>query len=247
MIKNPHTGQTAYLFVPGKNWKLSLAELVSFLTARKHSFEIRYLSKSFFIITSEKVLDPSLANDLGGIIKIGRVVSQIPAKTMIEAFPLKEKEAKAELRASLTADRLADEIFEKPIVSKCLFGVSLYFDNPRLLRFSQRMQRFIGSYFKEELSSQGIRAKFMGIPRRRVLPQLTHVEVIKKGLVEKSAEILLCIGRNYIFLSKTIGVHNPFEFQKETYADQSNAESFPCHPDWRESWQIWRSACPVWS
>ena len=46
----PRATQAAYVFIPGKNWKLSLAELISFLGAREVTFEVRRLSKEFFIV-----------------------------------------------------------------------------------------------------------------------------------------------------------------------------------------------------
>jgi tRNA G10 N-methylase Trm11 len=212
-VKVLATKETAYVFAPGKNWKLSLAELVTFLKAREFKFKVADFSKSFFIITTEDAFDPSLVDYLGGIIKTGRILSQIPLKTVEEAFFDGNEQALAETKAHLLSDYVLDELFAT-CTTKCLFGVSLYSDSSRLLRFSKGMQRFVGSCFKDELTSRGIRAKFMGFPKRRELPQLTHVEVLKKGLIEKGAEILFCLGREDVFVSKTVAVHNPFEFQK---------------------------------
>ena len=44
--------------------------------------------------------------------------------------------------------------------------------------------------------------------------QLSHVEVLKKQLVETKSEVLLCIGKETSWIATTIAVHNPFEFQK---------------------------------
>jgi tRNA G10 N-methylase Trm11 len=54
----------------------------------------------------------------------------------------------------------------------------------------------------------------MGFSKERQLPQLTHVEVLKKEMTEQSAEALFCIGKTQTHISKTLSVHNPFEFQK---------------------------------
>ncbi len=213
MINMSSPKQTIYVFAPGKNWKLSLAELVSFFKARKFKFEIVGLSKSFFVIASEGPLNPSIIDDLGGVIKIGRGISCIPLKTVENAFLRRKKQARTDIKTYLSADHATNEIFETPL-EKFTFGVSLYFENSRFLRFSREAQRFLGSYFKEELAAQGKKANFMGFPKDREMPQLTHVEVLKKNLIEKSAEILFCIGKNQAFISKTIAVHNPFEFQK---------------------------------
>jgi len=213
MMKMSSPAQSVYVFILGKNWKLSLAELVSFLEVRRCEFRIGNLSKSFAAVSSQEDLDPSLIDDLGGTIKIGKVVSSIPAKTVEDAFLRRNKQAQTEIKANFSKDRATEKILRLPL-EKCVFGVSLYFESPRFLRCSREMQRFVGSYFKEELIAEGAKAKFMGFPRNRRLPQLTHVEVLKKGLIEKSAEILFCIGREQATIARTIAVHNPFEFQK---------------------------------
>jgi len=38
--------------------------------------------------------------------------------------------------------------------------------------------------------------------------------VLKKGLVKRKAEVLFCVGKNQTLVSTTVGVHDPFEFQK---------------------------------
>ena len=205
--------QSMYVFISGKNWRLSLAELVSFFKARKLSFRVASFSKSFFVVTTESTLDPSLLDSLGGIIKIGRIISQIPSEAIEDAFLHAEKRALAQVRMCLQSDNVFGDLF-KTYPTRFIFGVSLYFENPRLLRFSKKMQRFVGSCFKDELASRGAKAKFMGFPKSREFPQLTHVEVLKKKLIEEGVEILFCIGREYAFVSRTLAVHNPFEFQK---------------------------------
>jgi tRNA G10 N-methylase Trm11 len=54
----------------------------------------------------------------------------------------------------------------------------------------------------------------MGFSKDRKQAQLSHVEVLKKNLVENKAEALFCIGKNETWVATTIAVHNPFEFQK---------------------------------
>jgi tRNA G10 N-methylase Trm11 len=79
---------------------------------------------------------------------------------------------------------------------------------------SNRIHRFVGSSIKRELAAEGVKSDFMGFSRDRQFPQLTHVEVLKKGLVEKGAEVLFCVGREQTLMATTTAVHDPFEFQK---------------------------------
>jgi tRNA G10 N-methylase Trm11 len=213
MMRMANHKQPTYAFIPGKNWKLSLSEVVAFLQTRKWEFKIADLSKFFFILTTEEALSPSFIEDLGGTIKVGSVVSELSSETVTNAFLYGNKQAQAEVEGRLSADHVSEEAFEAS-PKKCIFGVSLYFEDRHFLKHAKEMQRFMGNYLKRELAPRGIKARFMGFPRNRKLPQLTHVEVLKKNLIEKSAEMLFCIGRDQTYIAKTTAVHNPFEFQK---------------------------------
>jgi tRNA G10 N-methylase Trm11 len=76
------------------------------------------------------------------------------------------------------------------------------------------IQRYVGSTIKHELREKNVKASFMGFSRDRHQPQLIHIEVLKKGMVENKSEALLCIGKEQTWLATTTSVHNPFEFQK---------------------------------
>jgi tRNA G10 N-methylase Trm11 len=205
--------QTIYAFIPGKNWKLSLAELVSFLEARNCHYEVCELTKAFFTVGVDEGLSASVIADLGGIIKIGRVAANVSTRAVEEAFLRKNKEAEGQVRKSLSSSGIADEMLETSS-GKLVFGVSVYYADGSFHPVSKNMQRFLGSSMKHELAAHGKRSGFMGFPRRRQQPQLSHVEVLKKGLVERKAEILFCVGKEQSVVSTTVAVHNPFEFQK---------------------------------
>jgi tRNA G10 N-methylase Trm11 len=209
--------RVTYVFIPGKNWRLSLAEIITFFNARGVRFKVVELSKSFFAVTSDASSDLTDVNSLGGTIKIGRIISQISSGTVKEAFLDGEKQAQKEIRQTLLSIGVLSQLFENP-PQKIIFGVSVYFESPFFLRFSKKILRFIGGSVKNELALSGTRARFMGFHKNRRAPQLTHVEVLRKGLTEKSTEILLCIGRRQTFVAKTTSVHNPFEFQKRDTA-----------------------------
>lgn len=221
--------ETVYVFIPGKNWRLSLAELVTFFKARNFKFKVADFSKSFFVVAVDSVLDPALADCLGGTIKVGRILSQVSSETLEDAFVHRREKALLEIKADLLSDYVFDGLFETPM-TKHVFGVSVYSENPRLFRLSKKIQRFVGSCFKKRLASQGTKARFMGFPKNRQLPQLTHVEVLKKDLIERGTEILLCLGREHVFISKTVAVHNPFEFQKRDVSRPVQRKIFSIPP-----------------
>jgi tRNA G10 N-methylase Trm11 len=198
------------MFISGKNWMLSLAELIQYFQARNNKFEIKYFSREFFVIKIERNVDASTMADLGGTIKIGEPKTTLPTEIVKEAFLKKNKQAQKQITESLAASGIHAGM--KP--DRVLFGVSLYFTDNTFSKMSGRIQRFIGSTIKDELTARGKKANFMGYSTERKLAQLSHVEVLKKNLVENQAEVLFCIGKTETWVATTVAVHNPFEFQK---------------------------------
>ncbi|HJW65542.1 MAG TPA: methyltransferase domain-containing protein [Candidatus Bathyarchaeia archaeon] len=205
--------KTECVFIPGKNWRLSLAELVSFLDTRKTDFAVREFSREFFEVNINASDSFVSADDFGGIIKIGVVKRAFPTQLLKNFFIENDKSAKAQIKENIASSSLVAGMLEK-VTGKHLFGVSVYCADRSLRGSSNRIHRFVGSSIKSELATEGVKSDFMGFSRDRQFPQLTHVEVLKKGLVEKSAEVLFCVGREQTLMATTIGVHDPFEFQK---------------------------------
>jgi tRNA G10 N-methylase Trm11 len=216
------------LFIPGKNWRLSLAELASLLENKRIKFAICSFSKEFFMIRTEKAA-ASIIDDLGGTIKIGVSAADFSTEIVRKAFLQKDKEAKKQISKEIADSGLVSEII-KSEAEKTLFGVSVYCTEKSLRSVSKVVQRFIGSCIKRELSGYGKKSKFMGFAKGRRLPQLSHVEVLKKNLVENKAEIMFCVGREQSFVATTIAVHNPFEFQKRDMGKPVQRKIFAIPP-----------------
>lgn len=191
---------------------LSLEELSVYFKARQIKFQIEFFSRDFFTIAFEKDFDGSAIADLGGTIKIGEVKTKLPTETIKQAFLQKNKQAQTQITEALAPSGLVDGMVKSP--EKVFFGVSVYCEENSLRPYSKGIQRFVGSAVKAELAGFGKKSKFMGFSKDRKLAQLSHVEVLKKNLVENQAEVLFCIGRDETWVATTIAVHNPFEFQK---------------------------------
>jgi tRNA G10 N-methylase Trm11 len=217
------------VFIPGKNWKLSLAELVSFLEARKVKFEVYSFSKEFFTVRIRGAKGFGAIADLGGFIKIGDINATISTENVKEAFLQKNKQAKAQISRDVADSGLIGDIMEAAS-EKILFGVSVYCSENSLRPVSRNIQRFVGSTVKRELAECGRKSKFMGFAKERKHPQLTHVEVLKKKLVENKAEVLFCVGKEQTFVATTIAVHNPFEFQKRDVGKPVQRKIFAISP-----------------
>ncbi|TRO45663.1 hypothetical protein E2P60_06875, partial [Candidatus Bathyarchaeota archaeon] len=180
------------------------------------------------MVSTEEVGFPIIA-DLGGIIKIGASVADFSTDIVKKAFLQKDKEAQAQIGRDVVASGLVDMMF-KPESEKILFGVSVYCAEKQLRTVTKVIQRFIGSSIKSELAGYGKKSKFMGFAKNRKLPQLTHIEVLKKNFVEKNAEILFCVDRGQTFVANTIAVHNPFEFQKRDVGKPVQRKIFAIPP-----------------
>jgi tRNA G10 N-methylase Trm11 len=223
------TSKPNYVFIPGKNWRLSLAEIATFFEARNIRFKVDSFSKEFFAVNIEENGCALTVADLGGIIKIGTINKNFETELLGEAFCQKNKQAKILLDKELTQNSLVDGMLEKAS-GKYLFGVSVYCAEESLCHFSKSIQRFAGSSIKKALAAHGRKSEFMGFAKNRKQPQLTHVEVLKKGLVENKAEGLLCIGRKQTWLATTVAVHNPFEFQKRDVGKPNQRKIFAIPP-----------------
>jgi tRNA G10 N-methylase Trm11 len=207
-----HT-ENVYCFVSGKNWKLSLAEITSYLQARDNVFEVSEFSRSYFTIKTQTVLDASIIDDLGGTLKIAKTAASVPTEKITEAFLKENKQVKKQLKFDFPLDDFADQM-PRAASGKSVFGVSVYWADPAFRFAAKAAQRFLGSALKDELKEQDKKTRFMGFPHDRENPQLTPVEVLKQGLIENHAEVLLCIGLRETSIGTTVAVHNPFEFQK---------------------------------
>jgi len=207
---------------------LSLAELTSYFKAREIGFEIQFFSGEFFALSFERDFDASAIADLGGIIKIGEVKAKFATETVKEAFLKKNKQAQSQIIESLSSSGLIDGMAKTS--EKVLFGVSVYCTESTLRSLSGGIQRFVGSAVKDELADLGKKSNFMGFASDRKLAQLSHVEVLKKKLVENKAEVLFCIGRTETWVATTVAVHNPFEFQKRDIYKPNQRKIFGMPP-----------------
>jgi len=174
-----------YAFIKGKNPELSSAELAALVKG-----ELVDSTGWFDVYETDR---PPAAAELGGTLKIGIVKEVLPAGSSAE-----------ELKAA------AQKVLPQQSASKLLFGVSVY----PISMPAYRTQKSVGMAVKHALKERGIKAAFMGFPKQRREPQLTNVEVIKRGLIFNGFELLICESERAIYIAATTDVHDPFEFQR---------------------------------
>jgi tRNA G10 N-methylase Trm11 len=220
---------STYIFISGKNWILSLAELTAYFKTRNNPFKIEYFSRGYFVLSFQQKLDAQIIADLGGTIKIGEIKTNLPTEKVKDAFLGRNKQTQKQIAQTLAESTSVFEGMAKAS-ERLLFGVSVYFTDNSFSPVSGRLQRFVGSTIKDELANLGKKANFMGYSQDRKQAQLTHVEVIKKNLVENQAEILFCIGKKETYVAVTVAVHNPFEFQKRDIYKPNERKIFAMPP-----------------
>ena len=198
------------------------------MKAREIKFEVQFFSKEFFVVSVKEEHGASVIEDLGGTIKIGEEKARFPTGIVKEAFLERSKQAQSQITESLASSNIVDEMSKSD--EKVLFGVSVYCAEKTLRSSSGTIQRFAGSAIKTQLADIDKKSKFMGFSKDRKFAQLSHVEVLKKNLVKNKAEVLLCIGKEETLVATTIGVHNPFEFQKRDIYKPNQRKIFAIPP-----------------
>ncbi|MFX1272261.1 MAG: TRM11 family SAM-dependent methyltransferase [Promethearchaeota archaeon] len=120
---------TDYAFVLGKNWLLSLAELVVYIRDRGLADGVKDYSKTAAIVEIEEKLDDEqlveIQSALGGCFKVGRVVSAYDRSLVEGAFPARGKVDK-QARIAFQEAPWTDRIWNKLKGGKVKFGVSTY-------------------------------------------------------------------------------------------------------------------------
>lgn len=188
-----------YMFILGKNPHLSNAEIQAYFF--QDQFRLIEANETFSVYETPNILNDVIAH-LGGTIKIIKVEKTFDQNK-----------------------NFIDEILEiVPAQTRGkYFGVSVYSktgarksDFKFLKKVCMKIKRKTG-------------LKFMLPPPDRKGAELTHVEVIKKRLLEDSFELVIAFG-NKIYIGMTEHVHDPFEFQKRDISRPQQRPIFSISP-----------------
>ena len=84
----------SYIFILGKNWNISIAEIVSFIKRPRFSGKIIDFSKTAALVEIEKKISHleliELQELLGGTQKIATYLGEIETKLFLQAFPFQK-------------------------------------------------------------------------------------------------------------------------------------------------------------
>ena len=175
-----------FVFVLGKNFDLSAAEIDCFMKARGIGFEVKDFLDPFLVVEAER-LPQGMMEALGGTIKIAEVFFSSARRS--------QDDIAEEMMKKLDFEKMFAQLPEK-----ALFAVSAY--------GSKADSEFFSEFLKQRMKEVGIRPGYMHSDEA-----LTHMDVLKKHLLERGAEYLACRGKVFR-LAKTVAVHNPEGFKK---------------------------------
>lgn len=211
---------TDYAFVLGKNWLLSLAELVVYIRDRGLAEGVKDYSRTSAVVEIEEKLDDEqlveIQSALGGCFKVGRVVSAYDRSLVEDAFPARgrvDKQARKVFQEAPWTNR----IWRKMRGGKVKFGVSTY---PMVGKQTTiDLRRFtlgLDEWTKKRLLERGARKAVYYIyegpdkrDARRPNVALWPQSIGRHGLLSPpNAELLALLMENTLFIAKTIAVYD---------------------------------------
>ncbi|TXT57718.1 MAG: hypothetical protein BAJATHORv1_10422 [Candidatus Thorarchaeota archaeon] len=221
---------TDYTFILGKNWLLSLAELILYLQDRDLIVRVKDHSRNAAIVEMKERLDleqiVEIQSALGGSFKLGEVITSFDKELVKDAFPRRGKPDKT-ARKKLQGCEWTEKIWKGRKYNKVRFGVSSY---PMIDRRPEvDLKRFtygLNQWIKSKLLSEGVRKASFFIyeepdrrDKRRASVALWPHTIARHGLlVPPNAEILATFTDSKLYLSKTIVV---YDSQLQKYRDES--------------------------
>ncbi len=222
---------TDYVFVLGKNWTISIAELLIFLHDMNLEFRLKDHTRNVAVVSIENVLKVEdiidIQEALGGCFKIARVVTSYPRRVVETAYPVEGRGFSKENRATIRECSWVDRVWRKVKGKKIKFGVSTYpvFDDKseiKLKKFTLDLDQWI----KKKLLAKGAQKvayfSYDEPDRRRPSRQNTALwphTIAKHGLLSPpNSEIIAAITQNDLFIAKTIVV---YDSMLQQYRDES--------------------------
>ena len=113
------------LFISGKNWMLSLAELTAYFKARDIRFEIQFFSGEFFALSFEKEFESTIIDGFGWNNKNWRSKNKVFNRNNQGSVPKKKQASQIrQIIESLASSSIVEGMAKSE--EKVLFGVSVY-------------------------------------------------------------------------------------------------------------------------
>lgn len=194
-----------YAFILGRVYTLSIAELFLIFNRLKISVNILDVSPEVLIVETEHQIDfQKLQRELGGVIKIAKVIDEVEKKdTDYINFSLKHYFKPSKIKND----------FLKNAKGKIQFGVSIYLLESDVKAFGEPKR--VGMFIKRAMQDSGSSIRLV-LPEFNSLA-LASVVVTKNLLIEKGAEICILAGHKKLYIAKTLVVQDFEDYGRRDY------------------------------
>ncbi len=171
---------STYAFILGRKHLLSIAELCNVLGEKAEIIDVK--PEALIVTPPTDITNPQVAlNRLGGTVKIGTVLLEMPLNTPIETL--------SSAVSQLLIDRFKDR------TSKFLYGISAYNIAQKHEIFLKKMLNLI----KKDLKANELKSRFINNNFKN--PENAAIKGEK--LIEEGAEILIIRGEHRYFVAIT--------------------------------------------
>lgn len=211
---------TELVFILGKNWLLSLAEMIVHLEDKGILGELVDYSKTTAIVSTKRAVSDEEVVDiqsmLGGCFKVGRLVDTIDIDAVERAFPVKGSHSRKD-RDSLKKCAWLPSVWDNPRGKRIKYGVSSYPPEQGqttldFKRFTRGLDEFIKLRLQDERAKKADYVVYNGPDRRdasRTNTALWPHSISKYGLLHPpNAEILAAFTSTKLYLAKSIAVYD---------------------------------------
>jgi SAM-dependent methyltransferase len=221
---------TELVFVLGKNWILSIAELVMHIQDRGFAGGITDHSRTAAIVRIHDDLDDAslmeMLGSLGGCFKVGKVIEKIDRQLVQGAFPRRGKIEKQN-RNTLRKCEWVSKIWKRPANKRIRFGVSTYplfgkESDIDLKKFTLGMDQWIKRRLLDKKAKHVAYYAYDEADKRDPKKPNTALwpgTIARYNLLSPpNAEILAAIMQTKLYLAKTIAV---YDSELQRYRDES--------------------------
>ncbi|MCF2135987.1 MAG: methyltransferase domain-containing protein [Candidatus Thorarchaeota archaeon] len=220
---------TEYMFVLGKNWVLSIAELIVCLENRGLDVKIVDHSRTVVVADIDQELDnesiAEIQTALGGAYKIGRTIMVLNRELVQHAYPRRGSYKKRDRDLFLKCPWL-NIVWPKPRAKRISFGVSAYPLSNRDTIDLTRLIKNLSEAMKHRLLEAGARKAAYYLyaePDRRDPDRPTTAlwpqTIAKHNLLHPpNAEILIGVMDSKVYIGHTLTV---YDSQLQQYRDEA--------------------------
>ncbi|MFW9907035.1 MAG: TRM11 family SAM-dependent methyltransferase [Candidatus Thorarchaeota archaeon] len=207
---------TDLVFILGKNWLLSLAEVIVLLEDKGLLREIRDYSKTSLIVSTTHAIKDEVIVDiqsaLGGAFKVGRVIYKYEIDEVAKAYPSKGSFSKS-ARQDVGDCPWLHSVWRTVGGKKIKFGVSTYpsqvSDAPvHYIHFTKGLSEFIKRKLLEKGARKADYVMYEQPDRRvekRINTSLWPQSLAKHNLlIPPNAEVLAAITESKVYIAKTV-------------------------------------------